>query len=133
MAQSPQLSDVLASSGVDRAKLPPIPGAPGRPSALQLSADERLLFDDCDLVELADQRGTPLWVISRSMLEGNFDRFLAVTKARYPNSEVAYSIKAHNTMAVLKLLHMRGAKMDCSAEHEVQLALLAGVPPDDII
>jgi diaminopimelate decarboxylase len=133
MAQSPPVSDLLAASGVDAAKLPPQPGAPGWPSALEISADERLLFDGCDLVELADQRGTPLWVISRSMIEGNFDRFLGAMRARYPHSEVAYSIKAHNTMAVIKLLHMRGAKMDCSAEHEVQLALLAGVPPDDVI
>ena len=117
----------------DPAQLPPVPHGPGWPAALDVSADERLLFDGCDLLDLADQRGTPLWVISRSMVEDNFDRFLTAMRARYAKCEVAYSIKAHNTMAVIKLLHMRGAKLDCSAEHEVQLALLAGVPPQDII
>jgi len=123
----------IAEIGVDPAKLPPLPHAPGWPSALEVSANERLLFDGCDLLALADQRGTPLWVLSRSMIEDNFDRFLATMRGRYPKCEVAYSIKAHNTMAVIKLLHMRGAKLDCSAEHEVHLALLAGVPPEDII
>ncbi len=122
-----------AGSGVSQAKLPPVPKGPGWPAELDVTTNGRLFFDGCDLLELADQRGTPLWVISRSMIEDNFDRFLAAMRERYPKCEVAYSIKAHNTMAVLKLLHMRGAKMDCSAEHEVQLALLAGVPPADII
>lgn len=122
-----------AGTGLDPAKLPPVPNGPGWPAALEVSPDERLLFDGCDLLELADERGTPLWVISRSMVEDNFETFLKAMRDRYSKCEVAYSIKAHNTMAVIKLLHMRGAKLDCSAEHEVQLALLAGVPPEDII
>ena len=120
-------------AGVDPAKLPPVPSGPGWPTALEVSAEGRLVFDGCDMLDLADQHGTPLWVISRGMLEDNFDRFLSAMRARYPKCEVAYSIKAHNTMAVVKLLHLRGAKLDCSAEHEVHLALLAGVPPQDII
>jgi diaminopimelate decarboxylase len=118
---------------VDRARLPPFPNGPGWPRALEVSAEGRLTFDGCDVLDLADRHGTPLWVISRGMIENNFDGFLSTMRARYSKCDVAYSVKAHNTMAVIKLLHLRGAKVDCSAEHEVQLALLAGVPPEDII
>jgi diaminopimelate decarboxylase len=58
---------------------------------------------------------------------------LSIFGARYPRCEVAYSIKAHNTLAVVSLLHQCGLKMDCSAEYEFQLAMRAGVPPGDII
>jgi diaminopimelate decarboxylase len=64
---------------------------------------------------------------------GNFDRLRAAFQGRYPNCEIAYSMKAHNTLAVVRLLHRRGAKLDASAEYEFQLALAAGVPPEDII
>jgi diaminopimelate decarboxylase len=77
--------------------------------------------------------GTPLWVVSRSMVESSFRSFLDAMRSRYANCEVAYSIKANNTLAVIRLLHQAGAKMDCSAEYEFQLALDAGVPASDII
>jgi diaminopimelate decarboxylase len=103
------------------------------PAALTVSPAGRLELDGCDLAELARDRGTPLWAISRSTVEGNFDRILGAFRERYARCEIAYSMKAHNTLAVIRLLHRRGAKIDASAEYEFQLALAAGVPPGDII
>jgi diaminopimelate decarboxylase len=93
----------------------------------------RLALESCDLVELAHARGTPLWVISRKTLEDNFGRLLSVFRQRYPRCEIAYSVKANNTMSVIHILHRCGAKIDASAEHEFQLALHCGIPPSDII
>jgi diaminopimelate decarboxylase len=103
------------------------------PDALALDARGRLSLDGVALAELAAERGTPLWVVSRSTVEGNFGRLLEAFSARWANCEIAYSIKAHNTLAVIRLLHARGAKVDASAEFECQLALAAGVPAGDII
>lgn len=103
------------------------------PAALTVNDAGRLELDGCDLDALARERGTPLWAISRSTVEGNFDRIVSAFRARYPRCEIAYSIKAHNTMAVIRLLHRRGALIDASAEHEFQIALEAGVPAGDII
>jgi diaminopimelate decarboxylase len=103
------------------------------PDALAVGASGRLELDGCDLEALARGHGTPLWAISRSTVEGNFDRLLAAFQGRYRNCEIAYSMKAHNTLAVVRLLHRRGAKIDASAEYEFQLALAAGVPPEEII
>jgi diaminopimelate decarboxylase len=103
------------------------------PAALTVGAGGALELDRCDLRELARTHGTPLWAISRSTVEGNFDRLLAAFQDRYRHCEIAYSMKAHNTLAVVRLLHRRGAKIDASAEYEFQLALAAGVPPEDII
>jgi len=103
------------------------------PAELVVSNSGTLQFDGCDLGVLARERGTPLWAISRSTVESNYHQISSVFRARYPNCEVAYSIKAHNTLAVISVLRACGAKMDCSAEHDFQLAIRAGVPPADII
>ena len=108
----------------------------GWPEALRQSAAGGLELDGVDLGRLAAERGTPLWAASRSTVEGNFDRLLEAFTSRaraFADVEIAYSIKAHNTLAVMRLLHGRGARIDASAEYEVQMALAAGVPAGDII
>lgn len=105
----------------------------GWPAALALADDGRLRFDGCDLETLAATFGTPVWVLSRSMIEANFVRFGDAFRARLPATEVAYSMKANNTLAVVRMLARLGAKMDCTGESEVRLALGAGVPAGDII
>jgi diaminopimelate decarboxylase len=103
------------------------------PDALVVSAGGRLELDGCDLATLARERGTPLWAISRSTVETSFGELLAAFRRRFDTCEIAYSIKAHNTMAVISLLHRLGAKVDCSAEHEFEIALRAGVAAGDVI
>lgn len=103
------------------------------PDHLATGPGGRLTLDGADLVALAAERGTPLWVASRSRIEQNLNRITDAFRARWANCEIAYSIKANNALAIIRLLHARGARIDASAEHEFQLALAAGVPAGDII
>src|SRR5689334_4738564 len=105
----------------------------GWPDALRVGPAGGLRLEDADLARIAAEHGTPVWVIPRATLERNLDHLLGAFRARYERCEIAYSIKAHNTLAVIRLLHERGAKVDCSAEHEFELALRAGVPAGDVI
>ena len=105
----------------------------GWPQSMEVAASGAMTLDGVDLLDLAKEHGTPLWVLSRSTIETNFDRILSVFQNRYPKVEIAYSVKANNTFAVLRLLHLRGAMMDCSAEYEFPLALRAGIPPSNCI
>jgi diaminopimelate decarboxylase len=83
--------------------------------------------------EVAERYGTPLWLFSRRMIEENFSRFQAAFRARHPETDIAFSMKSQNTMAVVRILHAAGAKSDCTGENELQIALQCGVPPGDII
>ncbi len=103
------------------------------PAALGVGPSGGLELDGVDLGRLARERGTPLWAISRSTLEHNFDELLGAFRGRYPRCEIAFSMKAHNTLAVVQLLHQRGAKLDCSAEYEFDIVRSLGVPPSDVV
>ena len=72
----------------------------------------RITFDGVDLDTLARSQGTPLWAISRSTVEDNYDRLSNAFQARWPRCEIAYSVKAHNTLAVIRLLARKGAPID---------------------
>jgi diaminopimelate decarboxylase len=104
----------------------------GWPSDLDTGPDG-LRFGGCSVREVAERYGTPLWLFSRAMIEENFARFQSAFRSRYPQTDVAFSMKSQNTMAVVRLLHAAGAKSDCTGENEMQIALQCGVPPEDII
>jgi hypothetical protein len=104
----------------------------GWPPELESDA-QGLRFDGCDVRELAERYGTPLWVFSRTTLVDNFARFRDAFRSCYPGADVAFSMKAQNTLAVVRVLHSAGARMDCTGENELHLALQCGVPPEDII
>lgn len=93
----------------------------------------RITFDGVDLDTLARSHGTPLWAISRTTVEDNYDRLSSAFQARWPRSEIAYSVKAHNTLAVIRLLARKGAPIDVSSEFELRMALAAGVDTGKII
>jgi diaminopimelate decarboxylase len=103
------------------------------PPALTIGDDGRVLMDGIDLDALAREHGTPLWVVSRSTIEENYNGLVAAFRQRWPRCEVAYSMKANNALAVSRLLARCGAPMDTSSEFEVRMAMDAGVPAGDII
>ena len=105
----------------------------GWPEALQVEAETGLSLNGCDLGALARERGTPLWAISRSTVEANYRSLDSAFRARWPRFEIAYSMKTNDSLAVVRLLHGLGARLDCSGAYELQAALQAGVPASDAI
>jgi diaminopimelate decarboxylase len=103
------------------------------PDALTVSAEGHAVLDGCDVLDLAATYGTPAWVVSQSTIEANYETLAGAFRARYPDTEIAYSIKANNTVAVIRLLAARGALIDTSAEYEHHLARAAGAPPGAMI
>jgi diaminopimelate decarboxylase len=95
--------------------------------------DAGLTFDGCPLDAIAQEFGTPAWVVSRTRLEANFAAFADAFRRRHPHVTVAYSMKANATLAIVRALARCGAAMDCTGENELQIALMCGVAPDRII
>ena len=89
-------------------------------------------FRDVDMVALAREYGTPLYVLSESIIQANYEHYRAALTAVYDDYLICYAVKANTTFAVIKLLGERGAGADVASEYELQIALDAGIPPAKI-
>jgi ornithine decarboxylase len=79
--------------------------------------------------ELARKHGTPLMLISRSVLRWQLDRFRRVL----PRVEPFFAVKANSHPEVVKTMVAGKASFDVASVGEMDLALSAGAKPDRII
>jgi diaminopimelate decarboxylase len=84
-----------------------------------------------DLVELAEEYGTPLYVIFETIIERNYKRY-QVLGEKYKHHLLTYAVKANTTFALIKLLSRYGAGADVASEYELKFVLDAGVSPEKI-
>ncbi len=90
-----------------------------------------LCAEQLSLEEVARRFGTPCYVYSRAMIEGNFTRFSAALSGR--KALVAYSVKANSNLAVLSLMARLGAGFDIVSGGELARVLAAGGDPRKVV
>jgi diaminopimelate decarboxylase len=83
----------------------------------------------CDLVELARDHGTPLYVYDEESVRLRCREFRAALGSR---GEVLYSAKAFASPGFLKVVASEGLGVDVVSEGELQLALAAGFRGDKV-
>ena len=84
-----------------------------------------------DLIELAEEYGTPLYVLFGAIIEKNYRRYQTLEE-KYKNHLLSYAVKANTTFALIKLLSGYGAGAEVASEYELEFVLDAGVPPEKI-
>jgi diaminopimelate decarboxylase len=77
---------------------------------------------------LADEHGTPLYVLDTDRVRENYDRF----SGAFDDAHVMYAAKAHTGRAVLETLLDAGADIECAARGELQRAVAAGADPNTL-
>jgi diaminopimelate decarboxylase len=84
-----------------------------------------------DLLHLAEQFGSPLYVYDAEKIQSQYNR---LTKAfsKVPNLRINYAMKALSNVAILQLLRDMGSGLDTVSIQEVQLGLHAGYAPEKI-
>lgn len=88
----------------------------------------------CDTVELAEEFGTPLYVIDEAFLRDNCRRYKAAFAARYPGeSHVSFAGKAFLVQAIARLIDEEGLDLDVASGGELHTALTAGFPAERIL
>lgn len=93
-------------------------------------ADE-LYCEGVALAGLAADRGTPLYVYSRTSI---VDRARGLARAFDPlDPLIAYSVKANGNLSILRLLAAEGCGADIVSGGELHRALRAGIPPERIV
>ncbi len=91
-----------------------------------------LYFGGVDVVDLAAEYGTPLYITDENMLIANFRRYKDAFDGYY-DTDIYYAVKANGNLAILKLLAREGAGADVFSTGELHLARLAGIETDKIL
>lgn len=85
-----------------------------------------------DLVQLAEQFGSPLYVYDADKIQSQFNR-LTNAFSKVERLRINYAVKALSNIAVLQLIKSMGSNLDTVSIQEVLLGLHAGFEPHQII
>lgn len=92
------------------------------------AVDGRLSVGGCDVVDLAAEFGTPLFVYDEAHVRARCREAVAA----FPDG-VSYATKAFLCTAMARLAYEEGMDLDVSTGGEIHVALVAGVPADRLV
>ncbi|MBW3649106.1 MAG: diaminopimelate decarboxylase [Actinobacteria bacterium] len=98
------------------------------PSTGTVAPDGRLTIGGCDVLQLAERYGTPLFVYDEEHLRARCREAVAAW-----GDGVAYASKAFLCKAMAALVHDSGMCIDVSTGGELAVCLAAGVPPERLV
>lgn len=90
--------------------------------------DGQLSIGGCDLLEVAAEFGTPLFVYDEDHLRARCREAVAA----FPDG-AAYATKAFLCVAMARLAHEEGMDLDVATGGELHVALTAGVPAEKLV
>ncbi|UOB17040.1 diaminopimelate decarboxylase [Abyssalbus ytuae] len=85
-----------------------------------------------DLLNIAEKYGSPVYVYDAEKIISQYTRLTEAFKG-VKNLKINYACKALSNTSILKILNNLGSGLDTVSLQEVQLGLLAGFKPEDII
>lgn len=83
------------------------------------------------LIEIAEQYGSPLYIYDSAIIARQFNKLTSAFQQS--NARFFYACKALSNINILRLIHNLGGNLDCVSINEVQLGLMAGFKPEQII
>lgn len=98
----------------------------------KINAQGHLEIGGCDTVELAEQFGTPLYVMDEALIRQRAREFTDAFRRTGLPFQVAYASKAFCTMAMCRLADEEGLSLDVVSDGELYTALQAGFPASRI-
>jgi diaminopimelate decarboxylase len=102
------------------------------PPSAAITSEGHLSIGGCDLVELAEEHGTPLVVYDEGALRAMARAYREAFEAHYPGTEIVYASKAYFGQAMLRLAREEGLSVDVASGGELFAALHAGFPPERV-
>ncbi len=101
--------------------------------ALSVNDRGHLVIGGCDCVKLAEEYGTPLYIMDEELIRKNCRAFRKGIEKYYDgNGLVLYASKAFSSLAACRIAEQEGLGLDVVSGGEVYTALKAGFPVDRI-
>lgn len=90
-------------------------------------------IDGVAVKDLVEQYGSPLFIMSETVLRHNQRHALRIFKNRYPKVQFAWSYKTNYLNAVCSVFHQEGSWAEVVSEFEYDKARKLGIPGEHII
>ncbi len=100
---------------------------------LQINEQGHLSIGGCDTVQLAEQFGTPLYVMDENQIRSNCRRYQSSFEKHYRGRGMTvYASKAFNCKAICRIIEEEGLGLDVASGGELYTAIQAGFPAERI-
>ena len=93
---------------------------------IKVNDKNHLDIGGADAVDIAEEFGTPTYVIDENRIRDNYNRFYNAFTKYYPDFKVFYACKANTNLAVMKILESEGCSIDAVSPGEVYIAKKMG-------
>ena len=102
------------------------------PDTAEVNADGHLVIGGCSALDLAEEYGTPVYVLDEATIRARCRSFVQEFRSRHPDTQVSYACKAYINPALARLLHEEGLGFDVVSGGELATTINAGVPMDEV-
>ena len=92
-----------------------------------------LAIGGADALDLAQEYGTPLYVVDEMRVRENYRRVYQAFSQEYKKFQIFYAAKANTSLAVMRILEEEGSGIDAVSPGEIYTSLLAGFEPERIL
>ena len=92
-------------------------------------AENNLTFHGCDVAELVEKYGAPLYIMSEDEIRERCREIKRDFTDRYPGTRAAFASKACQTLDICRIVDSEGMGLDVVSGGEIYAALKAGVDP----
>jgi diaminopimelate decarboxylase len=119
----------MAEPGQSGTVADPIAGSPVYPAGSRVNERGHLEIAGCDLVELAEEFGTPAYVYAEDEMRGRARAYREAFERHGAEFEVLFASKALPCTAAYRLFAEEGLSVDVASGGELHMALRAGFDP----
>ena len=99
------------------------------PETTEINSRGHLAIGGCDLLELASQHDTPLYVFDEDMLRNRCRQFVQEFCSRHQETTVVYACKAYVNPALARIFMEEGLGLDVVSGGELAVARAVDFPP----
>ncbi|MBQ8887661.1 MAG: diaminopimelate decarboxylase [Candidatus Gastranaerophilales bacterium] len=96
-----------------------------KPVTTQINENGNIQIGGCDLVDLANQYGTPLYVFDEQTIRSMTNSYKEAFKS-YPKMKMMFASKAFMTKAICKIMEQEGFGLDLCSGGEIYTANASG-------
>ena len=107
----------------------PIASSPVYPVGSRVNPAGRLEIAGCDVVDLANEHGTPVYIYAEEDMRARAAEYLSAFSERTGDFEVIFASKAFPCTAAYALFQREGLSVDVASGGELHMALSAGFDP----